>query len=209
MRWLVLAGLLSCQSNPISQVKQEVYVEAPVSMIDAGVIDSSVDRCVLPAHQNILLIGDSQVRFLSWYWGRANVQRPNETVWFDSKPGTTILTWNHIFIREMKKYPDVDVVLIFLGTNNFNFPFLQEHQNILNEVQRRKIMCLWIGPSNVRWPGIRNLHMTGPSLKAAVSPTCTYFDTEAADIELVDGIHPSLIGAKKWLQLIWQEKDKL
>jgi hypothetical protein len=161
-----------------------------------------------PPPQRILLIGDSEVLYLSWYFDRANVKQPNETVLFDSKPGTTIGTWNSIFVQEMSRYPRLDMVIILLGTNNFNFDFLQAHQSILDEVKRRNIKCLWVGPTDVKMKGWKNLHMTGPFIKEAVDGTCTYFDTEAANIELADGVHPTLAGGIKWLQLIWEAKDQ-
>jgi lysophospholipase L1-like esterase len=185
----------------------DVAVENSVSIVDAGASNAEMADAVSP--QRILLIGDSEVRYNNWYFSAANVKKPTETVFFDSKPGTTIGAWNSIFVSEMAKYPKIDVILIFLGTNNFNFSFLQPHQNILDEVKRRNIKCVWIGPTDVRWSGIKNLHMTGPLIKAAVSSTCTYFDAEAANIELADGIHPTKRGSIKWLTLIWEVKDKL
>ena len=204
-RWL-LGCLLACHSQvndvPLT-IAKDVNNSSSVS-IDAG--EDVVDTVPVILPKKILLIGDSQVRYLSWYMDRAGVKQPNETVFFDSKPGTTILTWNNIFVREMSKYPNIDEVLIFLGTNNFNFGFLQDHQNILNEIKRRNVKCLWIGPTNVRMNGFKNLHMIGPLIKKAVEPVCKFFDTEAAGIELADGIHPSLDGAVKWLRDIWKVK---
>ena len=182
-------------------------VDLPLDTFDGATILDAIPTS--PAPQRILLIGDSQVRYCDWYFNRANVKQPNETVIFDSKPGTTIGTWNYIFVQEMSKYPHLDMVIIFLGTNNFGFSYLQPHQNILNEIKRRNIKCLWVGPTDVKMKGWKNLHMIGPFIKNAVDGTCTYFDTEQADIELADGVHPTLAGAINWLQLIWEAKSSL
>lgn len=174
-----------------------------------------------PVHHNILLIGDSEVRYVGWHV--KSVQQPNESIFVDSKPGTNIIQWNNgmwwnghffNFKSEMAKYPNVDIVIIFLGTNNFNWRFLQPHQNILDEVKRRHIKCIWVGPTNVdarvfHNPRITNPHIVNKLLKQDVSSVCTYVDTEQLGIPLVDGVHPTAAGAVKWLQAIWQVKQSL
>ncbi len=162
---------------------------------------------VPPKHQNILLIGDSEVMYSSWYF--KPMRKPNETVYFDSKPGTTIGWWNGHFQREMSKYHDIDVVIVFLGTNNFNFNFLQPHENILATLKNSTAKCIWVGPTDVRMRGYKNLHLTGGLIKEAFEGICTYVDTESLNIPLADGVHPSQDGAVKWLTEIWNVKDSL
>lgn len=159
----------------------------------------------IPSHEKILLIGDSEVVYSQIYFNQSQVKEPGETVFFDAWPGRTIGYMNYIFVREMNKFPDLDTVIIFLGTNNFNFTFLQPYNQILDEVKRRNLRCIWIGPTKVNGQH----HAINDLIHKAVEPTCKYFDTEAADIQLVDGVHPTRTGAIKWLNLIWAMKATL
>ena len=202
----LLVALIGCRSNHVQQSNAPTsphQSEIVDSGEEAGIVDAGIDIAAAPT--TTLLIGDSQVLYAGYYFGKSNVKHDNETVLFDSKPGTTILTWNNIFVREMNKFPHVDTVVIFLSTNNHNFNFVQPHDNILNEIKHRQVRCIWVGGTNVygkRWP-------IYAMVKAAVEPTCTYFDTENAGIELADGVHPSKDGMIKWLTLIWQVKDAM
>jgi len=183
---------------------------APNIKHDPNSLDQTIHRAEMivghtPPPESILLIGDSEVMFSHFYFDEANVKQSNETVFFDSKPGTTILTWNNIFVSEMKRFPVVDTVIIYLGTNNQNFSWLQPHQNILNEIKRRNLKCIWVGNTKV----YNRHHMINDLVHQAVEPTCTYFDTEKADIELADQVHPTKAGAIKWLKMIWALKEKI
>lgn len=178
--------------------------------MDAEIVDAATEAeqveaaPIVPKHQNILLIGDSQVQYADWFF--KPLRNKNETVFFDSKPGTTIGWWNYdIFHREMNKYHNIDIVIIFLGTNNSNFTYLQPYHNILDEVKARKIKCIWVGPTAV----YGKKHIINTLIKDAVSETCTYVDTEALDIPLADGVHPTQLGTVKWLTEIWKVKASL
>lgn len=176
-------------------------------LAEAEPIDAAV-AALPPKHQNILLIGDSEVLYASGQVKK--VRQPNETVFIDSKPGTTIGWWNDgIFHREMSKYPNLDVVIVFLGTNNFNFNYLQPHQNILDEIKSHNVKCIWVGPTDVRMRGYKNLHITGRLIRNVVDGLCTYVDTESLSIPLVDGVHPTPEGTVKWLTEIWSVKETL
>lgn len=204
----LLPIILACHN----QSAHNVIAEASVDIVDAGITEEASTKTETkkssPKHEDILLIGDSEVLYLSWYWSKAKLQRENETVLFDSKPGTTIGYWNYVFVDEMKKYPKVDVVLIFLGTNNHNFGnIMQPHQHILDEVKRRNIPCIWAGGTSVygkRWEFNQTLRKM-----VEASGVCQFFNTEEDDIELADQIHPSVKGAVKWLQDIWKVKDNM
>lgn len=197
-----LALLMACQTTnvvPISNTDAMCIEDAGVESATSNVI---VD--VGPKHQNILIIGDSQARYAKWQIKK--IQRPNETIFVDDKGGTTILWWNNKHFREeMAKYPNVDVVVIFLGTNNFNFTFLQPHQDILDVLHERRLKCIWAGPTKVDG----RKHVINKLIKDAVSGTCSYVDTEELDIPLADGVHPTPQGTIKWLQEIWKVKDSL
>lgn len=156
-----------------------------------------------PKHQNILIIGDSEALYAGWQVKK--VQQDNETVFVDSKPGTTIGWWNYgNFHQEMSKYRNLDIVIVFLGTNNFNFTYLQPYQNILDEIKNRRVKCIWVGPTAV----YGKKHVINTLIKTAVSDTCTYVDTELLDIPLSDGVHPTIPGTIKWLENIWKIKSE-
>ena len=196
MRYLLFIPLLlNCYTAP--NIKREP------NSLDQTIHQAEIIVGHIPSPENILLIGDSEVLYEHYYFDQANVKLPNETIFFNSKPGTTILTWNNIFVSEMNRFPNVDTVIIYLGTNNQNFKFLQPHQNILDEVKRRNLKCIWVGNTKV----YNRHHMINDLVHQAVEPTCTYFDTEKADIELIDGVHPTKSGSIKWLQMVWRMKN--
>jgi len=180
-------------------------IEMDVNVADASAEAEQVEAApIVPKHQNILIIGDSEVQYADWFF--KPFKNPNETVFFDSKPGTGIGWWNAgIFHREMNKFPNVDIVIIFLGTNNVNFKYLEPYQNILDEVKARNVKCIWVGPTAV----YNKQHVINSLIRDAVSGTCTYVDTEALDIPLVDKVHPTQPGAIKWLTEIWKVKESL
>ena len=203
MRYLLPLFLSACHFDPGTPSIADAIESIPI--IDAGQDEASVAD-VVKAPSRILLIGDSQVQYMDWYFSKSGVKRSNETVFFDSKPGTTIGYWNNgVFVQEMWKYPRMDVVIIMLGTNNW--AFRGYHQNltiIIDEIKRRKVKCLWVGGTEVyhhHHPYINDW------LRNNVSP-CVFFDTEATGISLLDGVHPDLNGGIKWLHLIWQAKDQ-
>lgn len=157
-----------------------------------------------PLHQNILIIGDSTAGFASWKVDK--VKQPNETLVIHYKPGSPISYWNNgHFADSLNHSPKIDVALIFLGTVNFNFPYLPSVHHILNQVRARHIKCIWVGPTAV----YGQKHALNTLLKKEVSSTCTYIDTEELDIPLVDGVHPTPDGTVKWLKEIWKVKNSL
>jgi hypothetical protein len=203
---LILLLALACHRSRISDLPHQTVPEASVNV--AEVTDAGMDVTPEAAelkHENILLIGDSEVLYSSWYF--KPMRRDNETVYFDSKPGTTIGWWNGVFQKEMSKYHDIDVVIVFLGTNNFNFDYLQPHQHILDTLKASSAKCIWVGPTDVHMKGFTNPHIVNKLLKEEVSSLCTYVDTEQLHIELADGVHPTQAGAVKWLTEIWKVKD--
>lgn len=192
----LLAGCTTTHAAPISNTDAMCIEDAEVP-VDASEEDAA------PKHENILIIGDSQARYAKWQIKK--IQRPNETIFIDDKGGTTILWWNNKHFREeMAKFPNIDVVVIFLGTNNFNFTFLQPHQDILDVLHERKLKCIWAGPTKVNG----QKHIINKLIKDAVSGTCSYVDAEELNIPLADGVHPTPDGTVKWLQEIWKVKDE-
>ena len=132
-KWYLLLALLAC--NPDYHTSPsiiDVVDSTPPLLVDAGTNEVGVVDAASRSPERILLIGDSQVFYASNYLPRTTIKRSSETVFFDSKPGTTIGYWNNIFASEMTRYPRMDTVLIFLGTNNW--PFVKYHQPLDNIV---------------------------------------------------------------------------
>lgn len=206
--YLIPLILVGCRQPDYFPVVDATANDVQEEVIDAGTdshIEDAHDADVADAeslHQNILLIGDSQVLYANWFF--KPLKKSNETVFFDSKPGTTIGWWNYgTFHKEMSNYTNLDVVIIFLGTNNFNFTFLQPYQNILDEIRKRHVKCIWVGPTEV----YGKKHIINQLIKTAVSNDCTYVNTEELSIPLADGVHPTAEGTVKWLTEIWKIKD--
>lgn len=153
------------------------------------------------AFTNVLIVGDSEAGATATQLHQ--VKRPNEHVSLDYKVGSTIQFWAAgKFQKSMKNHPDTDEVIIFLGTNNYGNSTLPDVTPILNEIKARHVKCTWVGPTSVHgkhWP-------INSMLKAAVSNTCTYVDTESLGIDLHDGVHPTPSGALKWIRYIWSVK---
>jgi len=217
----IFLSLLCCHTNGTQSViiqrppsieriisgEREEVTEAKVEVPEQEKVDASVNT--KPAKQNILLIGDSEVVYSEMYFRRAKVKQSNETVFFDSKPGTTIEWWNgnNRFKNEFARYRNIDFIIIFLGTNNWRSTSLPSHQNILNEVAAHKIKCLWVGPVKRYGKSTKINQLLKPAIEQ--SGICSYFDTEEADIELFDGIHPTQPATIKWLNAIWKMKSSM
>lgn len=149
-----------------------------------------------------LIIGDSQVG--SVQRRLKEVREPNEIIDTDFKNGTSIQYWAEQgnFVKALSRHPQPDIVVVFLGTNNYSNKTCPNVTPILDEIVKRGIKCVWVGPVEVRgrkWP-INGL------IKQAVTPTCTYVDTENFSIPLEDGVHPTYTGILKWLRAVWSMK---
>jgi len=156
----------------------------------------------------VLITGDSEACRVGFYAREtiaklnAENHEPADIIHIDCKGGTVVDYWGKYgnLKRALDKYPDTDDVVIFLGTNHYwNQRDTPDVQPIIDQVTTHALDCTWVGNTAVhgkKW-NINNL------LRVAVTPTCRYFDTEAADIPLDDGVHPGRAGAVKWLQLVW------
>lgn len=156
--------------------------------------------------RHVLVIGDSEACAVNLYIRKTvkeineAAHKPLDVVDVACKGGTVVQYWGEQghFREALKKYPNPDAVVIFLGTNHYWQGTRPPVETILNQIQA-PTSCVWVGNTAVkgkRWK-INNI------LREAVQPTCSYFDTEAAGIELPDGVHPSGAGAIKWLKGIW------
>lgn len=171
-------------------------LETPVA-IDSGSCNAS--SCKAP--QKILVLGDSEAGAVSP--SLKNVLLPGETTELEYKSGSSIEYWARGKFHEALGHHFVpDVIIVFLGTNNYGYQTLPDVTPILDEIVQTHAKCIWVGPTSVngqKWK-IDKL------LKKAVSGQCSYVDTEELDIELADGIHPTQVGVTKWLNEIWSVK---
>jgi len=146
------------------------------------------------AARRILIVGDSEACAVASQVKDAKL--PTDTVDVDCKGGTVVQYW----AAGGQRHPRPDTVLIFLGTNHYwNQKDTPDVKPILDLVKEQGFSCVWVGNTAVKgrhW-NINNL------LREAVTPTCSYFDTEAADIPLWDGVHPGPAAALKWLNAVW------
>ena len=199
----MFAVLMGCVPSAVVTSTQDVTIPQVESVPSPVVVDIPPPVVVelVPAPRRILIVGDSEACAVSPYVKL--VKDPLDTVDVDCKGGTTVPYWSLLgnFRAALSRHPKPDSVLIFLGTNHYSDPKANVPgvKNILGLVQERNINCVWVGNTAVHgkhWP----INVT---LKNAVTPTCDYFDTEQAGIQLSDGVHPTREGAIKWLKAIW------
>lgn len=206
---VVVACCATQPPQPVEQARPVADTTPPVITVDPQPNIIEVPPVVVvekrvPRH--VLVVGDSEACAVNLYI-RKTVKEVNETagepldvVDVVCKGGTTVQYWGaqgH-FREALRKHPNPDAVVIFLGTNHYWQTTAPPVNTILDQIQA-PASCVWVGNTAVkgkRWK-INNI------LREAVQPTCSYFDTEAAGIELPDGVHPSGAGAIKWLKAIW------
>lgn len=204
---LVLAGCNTCYIQP-SETTPPIASHDVVTMdavptpqpSAAPIVDAESAPPPKAASRHILIVGDSEACAVASQV--KNAKLPTDTVDVDCKGGTVVQYWaagGH-FRSALARHPHPDAVLIFLGTNHYwNQNDTPDVKPILDLVQEQGLSCVWVGNTAVKgkhW-NINNL------LRAAVTPACSYFDTEAADIPLADGVHPGPAAALKWLNAVW------
>lgn len=213
MHWLrcAIVSLLvvaCCTTRPSQRSTPVVDMMPPVITVTEPPAVEIVKPVVVKKRvsRRVLVVGDSEACAVNLYI-RKTVKEINEAagepldvVDVECKGGTVVQYWGaqgH-FREALKKHPNPDAVVIFLGTNHYWQTSAPPVNTILDQIQA-PTSCTWVGNTAVkgkRWK-INNI------LREAVQPTCSYFDTEAAGIELPDGVHPSGAGAIKWLKGIW------
>jgi hypothetical protein len=152
-----------------------------------------------PPKRHVLVVGDSEACRVGWSVNAAKL--PDDDVSVECKVSTRVRDWAQggLLVAALEKHPETDTVVVFLGTNDCYDQTVPDVQPILHLVTEQGVSCVWVGNVAVRgrrWPVNGMLH-------AAVTPTCQYFDTEAANIPLADGIHPTWRGAITWLRKVW------
>jgi hypothetical protein len=206
-RCLVMSvlGVMACNVDAGFTVTSKPAL-AEVPGAHAGVLSVPTVTIVskrLPRH--VLIVGDSEACTVGPYV-RTTValinqenDEPRDDVHVACKGGTVVQYWGaggHMQAA-LREFPHPDDILIFLGTNHYwqkQAPTTASITNFLDSAD-----CIWVGNTAVHgqhW-AINGL------IRDAVTPRCTYFDTEAADISLADGVHPTPAGAVRWLRLVW------
>lgn len=212
MRWMMPIVLAACVMNSAPDkadcCAEKVVAGAPsptpTHVITIPIVEV-VSSKLLPRH--VLIVGDSEACVIGQNrdaiakFNDDNGQ-PHDVVDVECKTSTRVTYWGYDgnFRAALSKHPNPDEVLVFLGTNHWwNDRKAPEVKPILDLVDVHQLKCIWVGNTAVRgkrWP-INDL------LRAAVTPTCDYFDTEAAEIPLRDGVHPGREGAVKWINAVW------
>lgn len=176
--------------------------------LSSAVKTQAFDVVSWQAGRHILIVGDSEACAVGTYVKdvvkqiNSSANQPEDIVDIECKVGTTVPYWTAgKFHAALDKHPLSDTVLIFLGTNHYwNQRDTPDVTPILSTVSERGLNCVWVGNTAVNgkhW-NINNL------LRFAVTPRCDYFDTEAAGISLVDGVHPSKSATIKWIKEVWK-----
>ncbi len=170
--------------------------------------DSSCEiKKIVPRH--VLIVGDSEAcavglvaKEISKEEADLN-QRLPDVVDVVCKGGTTIQYWSSLprINATLDQHPKTDMVLVFLGTNHYWQKSVPSPKNILDQIENRGHMCIWVGNVAVKgkkWP-------INAMLKEAATKdnVCSYFDSESFDMILWDGYHPDKTNAKKWLKAVW------
>lgn len=95
----------------------------------------------------------------------------------------------------------IDVVIVFLGTNNYYDQTLPSPEGILKVIRSTGAKCIWVGPPKVN----NRSWKLNNELRQAVEPTCKFVDSQQIPIALRDGIHPTPNGARTWARKIAEE----
>ena len=204
MRHLIMM-LFACLVTADVQVRS-IAPEPPVIVTPATITAPVTEIVSWYAPRHVLIVGDSEACRVG-FWVKevvkqinAEQQRPADQINIECKDSTRVQYWDDRIKEALDRHPDTDTLLVFLGTNHYYNVQTPPVGPILEEVKERGLNCVWVGNTAVngkRWK-INEL------LDQAVRPTCDYFDTEAANIPLLDGVHPDHDGAVKWIKEIWK-----
>lgn len=209
---LLCLALSSCTTSAYSY---NFYFDQPPQHVvaDVPVLEQKIepepkpDPIKVALARDVLLVGDSEACMVATVikdvvpQADAELNIPTDTVEVECKAGTVIQYWaeGRFFERALKAHPNATNVVVFLGTNHYWNTELPSPKLILDQIVDKKLGCTWVGNTAVygkKW-SINSM------LQTAVEPTCSYFDTEAQNVALWDGVHPGPTAAKKWLKAVW------
>jgi hypothetical protein len=199
--------VISCSSSQFAFTREDNGVDESEQIVHVNAFKRppALHHKLIPRH--VLVVGDSEAcvvglnRDVITKFNDDNEQ-PHDDVTVECKTSTRVQYWagDGNFLEALSKHPNTDVVLVYLGTNHwYSGRQVPDVKPIIDVVVQKSLDCVWVGNTTVRgrhWPINGILHV-------AVEPTCTYFDTEAADIQLRDDAHPTRSGAVKWINAVW------
>jgi hypothetical protein len=221
MRCLIplVACLLACDVSATVSVSSSPNDAAVVEPTSPPVISlKPIEMTSVRASRRVLVVGDSEACRVG-VWIKETVKaindenrEPLDDVHVVCKGGTVIQYWGdggHL-ASALQEYPNPDDVLVFLGTNHYWVQQIPQASRVTNQLtlpmiqavtgQLQSTNCIWVGNT-----AFRGHHWAVNGLiRDAVTPQCSYFDTEAANIPLEDEAHPGHAGAVKWLRLVWK-----
>lgn len=155
-----------------------------------------------------VLLGSESETKIYWVAGDSEAGATHSALLSELPKGSqTILTyevssriekWSGGKMLASKPASPVDVVIVFLGTNNYYDEKLPSVDGVLQVVKSTGARCIWVGPPKVNARSFK----LNEELKIATSSTCKYVDSQQLAIELQDGIHPSSQGARVWARKI-------
>lgn len=193
--------MLACGKHKADQhvnptLPDEILIDVEVSVVKRTFIS-----------RKLLVVGDSEACAIKPYvddvFKKQNAAHnmPQDIINVECKVGSTVEYWSsqERFKNILNKHSKPDVVIVFLGTNHYWQNKAPDISNIVDGIENSGAQCVWIGNTAVngkRWK-INRL------MRDAVASRCRYFDTEQANISLVDNAHPTIPATIKWLQLIW------
>lgn len=193
---------LTCQP-PVEPVPIERSVPPGASPAGVPVLEpvteGPAEPTPVPVTRHVLVVGDSEACAVSSYV-KATASAAGDTVSVTCKESTTVQNWSAGRLKAaLDAQAGVSSVVVFLGTNHYLDAVAPPVGPILDLIAERGLDCVWVGNTAV----MGKARKINGLMRAAVTPTCTYFDTEAFGVELRDGVHPTPAAAKRWIQAVW------
>lgn len=196
---VVILSVLTCQppleNAATPNVIASAETETPNTTLD--VVETHV--VPEPRPRRVLVVGDSEACAVAAYVSAA-ARDHGDVAFVECKASTTIQYWStDRLIAALDSHPNIDSVIVFLGTNHYLDRVAPPVKHILDVIEARRLKCVWVGNTAV---GGRS-HRINDLLHDAVTPVCRYFDAEAFDLKLYDGVHPTRGSAERWIKGIW------
>lgn len=196
---LTTLAVLTCQPalEPGLSTDDAPHTVVPVTTSTPVIPGDTPVRVQSP--RQVLVVGDSEACAVSAYV-RLVARDAGDAADVECRSSTTVQYWSSgRLARELDARPHVDTVVVFLGTNHYLDTSLPPVMPMLQQLESRGLTCVWVGNTLVKGRH-RKINLL---LREAVSPTCTYFDTEAFGVELRDGVHPTPAAAERWIRAVW------
>lgn len=200
-----LALVLAACRVPSEPSSEPVFEPSTTNMSTALSVTTSVNVSSLESPEPqvlsryVLIVGDSQACAVSSHM-KEMADSSGDKADIVCKPSTTVQYWTSDRLNnELERRANVDTLVVFLGTNHYLDVSTPPVGSILDVVRSRHLTCVWVGNTAVRGKH----RQINSLLHDAVTPTCSYFDTEAYNLRLRDGVHPTFDSARRWAQAVW------